>query len=500
MTRSRSVAPPPPPTSAPGLAPAPAMAASEADLLAIRRVRSRMVEKYRPLVDRDPAPIRVQARMVREVVEEARQAGIAPAVIEREVVNRTIGDVNVRLITEQVGGVDYSTIGEDLGLILPGERINGRISDGRTYLALRERMMHFERVLLEDYGFDVRIYDIYAVGNPLLRQRLADRFRRLYGIPITGAQTYVTIGALDALDKSLRTLNLYFRRKYGPRKRVGFAFPAPGFAVCRWQAHSYDMEVINFQTPEADGFKLTPATLTRLLKRHPNLHILYLTISNNPTAFAYSPEEITALYAALAASGQEVVVLADLAYIGTGLPAEDAARMAAFNTPAALDQTLFINSLSKTHTLTGDRMGWVGFTNPRWAEADVLPAAWNNANAGMPAEWQLRYLANIDLLEDQPAIDVKIRALYALRRRALRYELEQADGQFGLFDTIGLDDDTTIYNWSKLRADQDALSLFEKTGIAGVDGRAFGYSEQYIRFSVGFTPVRPEILHALGIR
>jgi hypothetical protein len=140
-------------------------------------------------------------------------------------------------------------------------------------------------------------------------------------------------------------------------------------------------------------------------------------------------------------------------------------------------------------------MGWASVVNPAWAQ--VLPAAWNNANAGMPAEWQLRYLANLDLFDERPWIQEKITALYALRRTALRQELEQYNQQFGLFEQIGLDDDTTIYNWSKLAAGEDAFSLFEKTGIAGVDGRAFGYSDRYIRFSVGFTPVPPERLATL---
>ena len=459
----------------------------------MRRLRAESVAEYRPLVANEPAPIRVQARMVSTLVAAAHQAGIPQDIIEHEVVNRTIGDVNVRLITEVVDGVDYSTIGEDLGIILPGERINGRVSTGQTYLDVRERMMHFERLLLEEYHWDMRIYDIYAVGNPVLRDRLATRFQREYGVPLKRDQVFICAGALDGMDKSLRTLNLYFREKY--QHQVGFAFPAPGFAVCLWQAASYGMDVINFPTPEADRFKLTPTTLTRLLADHPNLHVLYLTVSNNPTAFAYSPDEIRALYAVLRDSGREVAVLADLAYIGTGDPAADRARMVPFAEPDIAGRTIFISSLSKVFTLTGDRMGWVGVTNPAWAK--VLPAAWNNANAGLPAEWQLRYLAMIDLVDERPWIQDKIRALYALRRQALRYELEQFNSQFGVFETIGLDDDTTIYNWSKLSASEDAFSLFEKTGVAGVDGRGFGYSPQYIRFSVGFTPVPPALIRRL---
>ncbi len=468
---------------------APDLSAAEA---AMRAIRTRVVDRVRPLLADSPSPIRTMARMVNEVLAAARQAAIPEAVIARMVINRTIGDVDVRRITEVVDGVDYSTIGEDLGIILPGETINGRVSAGRTYLELREHMMQFERRLLQEYGFDSRVYDLLGVGNPLLRERLAARFQAQCGIPASAAQTYVSIGGLDAIDKSLRTLNHHFRGLYGGR--VGFAFPAPGFAVPLWQATSLDMEVIPYQTHEAERFELTGASMTRLLEAHPNLRVLYLTVSNNPTAFAYRPDDLRALLAAIALDGRDLAIIADLAYVGTGPVAEDQARMAAFLTPDALRRTLFVNSFSKVFTLTGDRMGYLSFNNPEWA--GLLAAVWNNATAGLPAEWQLRFLAYTDLFEERPWIQQKIAALYTLRRNALRAELTRLNAQYGLFAQVGLDDGATVYNWSKLAPGVDVFDLFEQTGIVGVDGRAFGYSPDYIRLSVGFIPVPPEQLGA----
>ena len=58
-----------------------------------------------------------------------------------------------------------------------------------------------------------------------------------------------------------------------------------------------------------------------------------------------------------------------------------------------------------------------------------------------------------------------------------------------MFERIFIDDDATVYNWSKLRPGEDAFSLFEKTGIAGVPGSGFGYTDDYVRFSIGVIPV-----------
>ncbi|HET9494314.1 MAG TPA: pyridoxal phosphate-dependent aminotransferase [Chloroflexia bacterium] len=454
----------------------------------IRQVRRAAVGRYRPIFQQSRSPIREMARMMAEVVSEARKAGISPAIVSRELVNRTIGDVNVRLITEKIGGVDYSTIGEDLGLILPGETIGGRVSDGAVHTELNRREEQIEMRLLRDYNWDMRIYDVFGMGNPLLREKLAARFQKAWGIPATPAKTYISIGALDALYKSILSLGSHFRKKYGVP--AAFAFPAPGFAVVNWQVETSGSRLLLVRTAEENNFKLTYGDVKRLLNENPDLRMLYLTVSNNPTAFAYTPAEIRDVYRAIVEDGREFVVLADLAYVGTGDSVADAARMAAFNTPEALERTLFVSSFSKVFTMTGDRMGFVTFANDSWA--DILIVAWNNTTAGLPAQWQLRYTALVEWLDEHPEIQAKIKALYDLRRDHLREELRALNEQHRLFEVIGMDDHATIYNWSKLMPGEDALSLFEETGIAGVSGSAFGYDDRYIRFSVGFTPIPTE--------
>src|SRR5437588_12878388 len=106
--------------------------------------------------------------------------------------------------------------------------------------------------------------------------------------------------------------------------------------------------------------------MKNLLAEDPQLRLLYFTVSNNPTAFSYTPEEIKDVYRAIEEDGREFAVLADLAYIGTGIVEDDVARMQAFNTPEILQRTIFVNSLSKVFTLTGDRCGWVSLQNPEW--------------------------------------------------------------------------------------------------------------------------------------
>ncbi len=452
----------------------------------IMALRKKIVEKYRPIFASTASPIRMMARMVKEVQSEALKAGISPEILAHEVINRTIGDVNVRMITEKIDGVDYTTIGEDLGLILPGEEIGGRISTGETHHALNELKDDIERRLLVEYDWDIRVYDVFGVGNPLLREKLAARFTDMWGLPVLVDQTFISIGALDALYKCILSLSYFFKKKYG--KPATFGFPSPSFAVVNWQVEMSGLKLMNIKTSEETNFTLTYEQMKRALADDPELRLLYLTVSNNPTAFSYTPEQIHAIYRAIEEDGRDFAVLADLAYVGTGIEAEDKARMDAFNTPEILHRTLFVNSLSKVFTLTGDRCGWVSFQNPEWS--DLLRATWNNTTAGLPAEWQLSFTAYIEWFDQHPEIQEKIKTLYNLRREHFRKQLHELNDKYDLFDEIGLDDHATIYNWSKLKPGQDALSLFEKTGIAGVSGGAFGYSNTYIRFSVGFISIQ----------
>jgi len=90
------------------------------------------------------APIRAMARMVAATEAECAARKYDPQIARQEIVNRTIGDVNVRKIEEHDATWDYRSLADDLGIALPHENVNGYIASGKTYLALRHRMMLLE--------------------------------------------------------------------------------------------------------------------------------------------------------------------------------------------------------------------------------------------------------------------------------------------------------------------------------------------------------------------
>jgi aspartate/methionine/tyrosine aminotransferase len=430
------------------------------------------------------------ARMVAELEKQCRELNIEEEVLRSEIVNRTIGDVDLRKITEcegEPGGPgDFRLLADELGVALPDEQLHGYVATGETYLWLRDQMQQCERELLQQ-GIDLRVYDLYGVGTPMLRSWLVTEMQKL-GIFVTVEQLYLTIGAMDAIDKVFRALSQIYREQNNTTATI--LFPEPGFNVPEWQARSLGYQLHQFRTKAEDNFKLTAIQLDDILQQVPDIRIIYLTVTNNPTAFAYSAEELTKLFEALRTyweSGREIYIIADLAYIGTTAPEEDQARIKAFTATDVFLHTIFVSTFSKSHTLTGERFGWVTIGDPKIAT--TLMPSWSNTMASLPAEWQLRFMAYVRLIQSRPWIVEKLRAFYRMRRRRLISQLQKFDDEQHLFAKIHFGDDATVYNWSQLRPGEDAFSLFEKTGIAGVPGSGFGYTNDYIRLSIGVIPV-----------
>jgi aspartate/methionine/tyrosine aminotransferase len=460
----------------------------------LRALRSATLARYRPHIKEGAGPIRVMARIVNELEQQARQLHIAEEIRRAELVNRTIGDIDVRGIVEyegEVGGPgDYRLLADELGIALPGEQLHGQTAAGETYRWLREQMQTNERMLL-DKGIDVRMYDIFGVGNPVLRSWLAQEMQH-WGIPVTFENVHLSIGAMDGIDKALRGLAHMYRTQQV--STVGILFPEPGFNVPEWQAMTYGYNLHRYSTHPEQHFKLSAPQLDEILATTPDIRVIYLTVTNNPTAFAYSAQELEELHEVLrryrTEQNREIYLLADLAYIGTGKPEEDRARMATFATPDVLQYTIFVSSFSKTHTLTGDRFGWVTSGDPTLATR--ISVSWSNGTAAMPGEWQLRYMSCYQLFQQRPWLGEKLRNFYRLRRTQFIAQLQQLNKQHHIFQEIYRDDDATVYNWSRLQEGEDAFSVFEKTGIAGVPGSGFGYNDTFIRFSIGVIPVEPD--------
>ena len=267
-------------------------------------MRDEASERARPAVKAGSAPIRVMAQMVADLQSACREQGMPEDLIAGEVVNRTIGDVDLRKVSPVDDGREFISLADDLGLALPGEVIGGCRSTGETYRWIRDNMLDFERQLLAR-RFDLRMYDISGVGNPILREMLAAYANRQWGSPLAPSQIYLSLGALDGLDKFFRALA--FTRRSAGYNQTAVVFPAPSFNVPEWQAVSLGFRLHRLYTRPENNFKVTPSMLEDALEKHHDIAAFYLTVSNNPTAFAYTPEELQDLAKVLDGRDRDII-------------------------------------------------------------------------------------------------------------------------------------------------------------------------------------------------
>ena len=265
---------------------------------AIARMRAEASERARAELKEGSAPIRIMARMVAELEATCRDQNIPPDVIADEVVNRTIGDVDLRRVSPTQDGAEFISLADDMGLALPGEIIGGRRSTGEMYRWIRERMLDYERQLLKRH-VDLRMYDIAGTGNPILREMLSAYAQAQWGSPLPPQQIYLSLGALDGIDKFFR--GFAFTRRSAGYKQTAVVFPAPSFNVPEWQAQSLGFRLHRLYTKPEDHFKVTPQMLGEAVAENQDIAAFYLTVSNNPTASSSRGRPCT--YGSLPVSG-----------------------------------------------------------------------------------------------------------------------------------------------------------------------------------------------------
>lgn len=208
-------------------------------------------------------------------------------------------------------------------------------------------------------------------GWPKLRRAATGFLKDRYGLAYDpDHELVVTVGATEALHACLAaTLN------------AGDAvlMPSPTFSL-------YDQLVrINGATPvylntATTGFKLTPAQLAAAIADTPTAKAILLNFPANPTGVTYTRAEVQALAAVCAQTN--LVVIADEIYseLTYGFTHTSFAEFL----PA---QTLVVNGVSKSHAMTGWRIGFVAgpaalMARVALAHAFAVTVASNPAMAG----------------------------------------------------------------------------------------------------------------------
>ena len=180
-------------------------------------------------------------------------------------------------------------------------------------------------------------------GLPALRQAIAEKMQRDNNLTYDESQIYVGNGAKQVLyNIFMATLN------EGDEVIV----PSPYWVSYTEQIKIVGGEPVTAVTTEDTDFKLTP----ELLKAHmtEKTKMLVLNSPNNPTGTVYTQDELQQLADVLAET--EIIIVVDEIYevLTYGTPHVSIASL----NDKIKAQTIIVNGVSKSHAMTGWRVGY----------------------------------------------------------------------------------------------------------------------------------------------
>jgi len=309
-------------------------------------------------------------------------------------------------------------------------------------------------------------------GTPALKDAIIAKFKRDNNLTYARNQITVSTGGKQVLYNALMA-------SVNPGDEV--IIPAP-----YWVSYP-DMVILAEGTPvivdcaEQNGFKLLPEDLEKAIT--PKTKWVILNSPSNPTGAAYSKSEMQALTDVLL-KHPHVWVMSDDIY--EHLVYDDFE----FCTPAQIEpklyeRTLTVNGMSKSHAMTGWRIGYAGgpaalikamgaiqsqsTSNPSSISQAASVAALNGDQTFLK-EWCKTYAARRDLVVGKIN---EAQGLRCIKPEGAFYVYASCAGVIGMNTPDG----------KIINTDEDFVTyLLESEGVAAVHGEAFGKSP-YFRIS-----------------
>ena len=247
--------------------------------------------------------------------------------------------------------------------------------------------------------------------------------------------------------------------------------PAPAYPGYEPIVNLVGAEIVEIDTTEND-FVLTPEMLEQaILEQGDKLKAVILNYPANPTGVTYSRAQIEALAAVL--SKYEVFVVCDEVYSELTYTDQGHISLAEY----LPEQTIVINGLSKSHAMTGWRLGFIfapaAFTAQLIKSHQYLVTAANTMAQYAAIE---ALTAGKDDAQLMKAEYIQRRDYIIEQMTELGYQIIKPDGAFYIFAKI-----PAGYNQDSFAFLQD---FAEKKAVAFIPGAAFGqYGEGYIRLS-----------------
>lgn len=319
---------------------------------------------------------------------------------------------------------------------------------------------HVKAAAQEAIAADFTTYTANA-GLLELRQAACQFVADKYGLRYTPDEVIATVGASQALDIAFRTIL---------EEGTEVLLPAPVYPGYEPLIRLCGAKPVYIDT-RPNGFRLSAELIAPYLTE--KTRCLVLPYPSNPTGTALSAEELENIASLL--KGRPIWIVSDEIY--SELVYHGRHHSIAEWLP---EQTIVINGLSKSHSMTGWRIGFV------FAPAFAVEQMVKVHQYSVSCTSSISQKAAVEALTVGKHDAEVMRAAYAERLEyaysrltAMGLPVEKPDGAFYLFPSIA------AFGMSSF---DFALDVVENAGVALVPGSAFSeYGEGHVRLSYAYS-------------
>ena len=296
-------------------------------------------------------------------------------------------------------------------------------------------------------------------GMAELRREIAAYLNRRFSLQYDFAhQIVVTVGGSEAIDLALRCL-------LNPGDEV--IVPVPSFVCYGPLASMAGGTPVYVELKAENEFRLTPEQLRAAIT--PRTKVLVLPFPSNPTGGIMERADLEAIAQVL--KGTNIMVLSDEIYAELTYGQK---HVSIANLPEMYDRTIVVNGFSKSHAMTGWRMGYVCAPKP------IVAAMTKLHQFGIMSAPTTSQYAAIEAMRNGDGDIEHMREEYDSRRRYLVENLNrigltcfEPKGAFYVFPCI---------KSSGLSSQEFCERFLREEKVAVIPGDAFGPGgEGYVR-------------------
>ena len=305
-----------------------------------------------------------------------------------------------------------------------------------------------------------------ASGSLELKKAIAEKLRRENGLDYQPSQVIVSCGGKHALYGAFQVL-------LDPGDEV--LLPSPYWVSYPEQIKLAGGKVVELRGEEKNDFKLQPDQIVQAID--PRTKVLVINSPSNPGGFAYTPAEIQAI--AQAVVDKDIVVFSDEIYEHLLYGNQ---KFVSFATLAdgLMEKTVTFNSLSKSYSMTGWRIGYAA------GPQEIISAMGKLQSHETSNPVTFCMYAAIQALQGDQSCVGRMRDEFAKRGQHMWQRLNAIDG-ISCIKPVG-----AFYCFPNVSACYEKLSVkgsvafadavLDKINVALVPGVAFGW-DTHVRLS-----------------